>query len=210
MLLSCRVHMPPQTAAALSREIMDICISRHFAGIVLDTEDACCVSYQPLLQHLIPLATQERRQLYVPESLAQTAPQASVLICTAISGGSLRQRLEESISRYGAHRIALDLQRLMMDFPLPCPKGEGTPLTPEKLRQLRIRRSVYYCDDLCAHYFTYSYNGQTHFVLFDSTDSMLRKMELAKQLDITEGFVVWPETQDILPKLFEKKKEGEP
>ena len=210
MLLSCRVHLPPQAAAALSREIMDVCISRHFAGIVLDAEGHCCAACRPLLPHLLPLCAQQHRQLYVPEALAHDAPQARVLVCTALSGGTLRYRLEEAVCRYGAQRIALDLQRLMMDFPLPCPGGEGTPLTPERLQQLQKQRRVYYCGDLCAHYFTYACGNQPHFVLFDNAESMLRKMELAERLGIREGFVVWQEVQDLLQQLFAKKKEGEP
>ena len=190
MLLYCHSRLPSRAAAALCHEIIDVCINRHFAGVVLDAEDACAATYLPLLQHLLPLSTQHRRQLYVPESLAHAAPQARVLVCTAISGGTLRHRLEDAIQRYGAHRIALDLQRLMMDFPLPSPTGEGIPLTTKKLQQLQHQRRLNYCHDLCTHYFTYTYGSQSRFVLFDSAESMLHKIELAEQLGIHKGFVV--------------------
>ncbi len=210
MLLACFRQIPPQAAAALSREIIDTCISRHFSGIVLDADDACCASCRPLLQQLTPLAAQHRRQIYVPEALAQAFPQARVLICTAISGGSLRQRLQEAVQHYGAQRIALYLQRLRMEFPLPCSKGEGTLLTAETLHQLQHGRRIYFCSELCAHYFTYAGGGQTRFVLFDNAESLLRKIQLSGELGIDEGFILWPETQDLLPRFFGKKKEGEP
>ena len=210
MLLACFRQIPSLAAAALSREIIDTCISRHFSGIVLDAEDSCYASCRPLLQQLAPMAAQHRRQIYVPESLAQDFPQARVLVCTAISGGSLRQRLQDAVHRYGTQRIALHLQRLRMEFPLPCPFGEGTPLTAEKLHQLQHGRRSYYCSELCAHYFTYADSGQTRFVLFDSAESILRKIQLSGELGIDEGFILWPEAQDLLPRLFAKKKEGEP
>ena len=45
----------------------------------------------------------------------------------------------DAAARYGTQRIALDCQRLAMDFVLPCRSGEGTPLTPEELASLRER-----------------------------------------------------------------------
>ena len=44
----------------------------------------------------------------------------------------------------------------MMDFPLPCPSGCGTPLTREELLALREKHpsSVYFSRELMAKYFT--------------------------------------------------------
>ena len=42
---------------------------------------------------------------------------------------------------FGADRIVLELQRLRMDFPLPCPGGEGVYLTGEQLAQ-RQRQGI--------------------------------------------------------------------
>ena len=60
--------------------------------------------------------------------LTLPAEGAALLIGTGISGGSLRVLLEENINRYGAAHLALDLERVMMDFPLPCPTGCGLSL----------------------------------------------------------------------------------
>lgn len=86
-----------------------------------------------LIRQLAPLLGVYGRRLYVPEIYAAASPETVVLLCTVLSGGSLQGRLEETCAAYGAQRLALDLERLMMDFPLPCPSGEGIRLSREEL-----------------------------------------------------------------------------
>ncbi len=208
LVLRCEAPFPTAAAENLAREVMHAAVCRNFGGILLDATAMPCVF--ALIGQLVPLCRYYKRKLYIPECCAAATQEAMVLICTALSGGSLRQRLEESCALYGGNRIALDLQRLMMEFPLPCPTGVGTPLSAAQLQKLRPGHSTYYCSELCAHYFTHRSDSETRFVLFDDADTLGRKMELAESFGITEAFVTWPEAEDILPQLFEKKKEGEP
>ena len=210
LVVHCPSDFPSVCAGDLARQIMQHCIERRFSGIVLDADSGRpCLS--ALIGQLADICCRYCRQLYIPECCSHTTNQGKILLCTALSGGSLQQRLEEAVAQYGAARIALDLQRLMMDFPLPCPGGEGMPLPRQKLRNLQREHSSYYCEALCAHYLTYRRSGETHFVLYDEADTLHRKMALAEALGITEGFVIWPEVDDILPLLFpDEKKEGEP
>ena len=210
LALRCEDPFPAAAAEAIAREVMHTALCRNFSGILLDAPALPCVF--ALIGQLVPLCRYYKRKLYIPECCADATQEATVLICTALSGGSLRQRLEEACHRYGAARIALDLQRLMMDFSLPCLTGVGTPLTAEQLRTLQQEHSIYYCSDLCARYFTRQRGSETRFVLFDDADTLRRKTELAEELGIKEAFVTWPEVADILPQLFanEKRKEGEP
>lgn len=201
---------PAQAAVVLSREVLRLCLRRSFSGVVLDLPDVPCPGSQALAQQLDGLRLRYGRRLYVPPACAEAAPHGQVLVCTALSGGSLRELLREACGRYGPQRIALDLQRLMMEFPLPCPTGVGTPLTVQELQQRQRGRSVYYCGDLCARYFTRRQGSETRFVLFDDADTLRRKIALAEGLGIGEGFFMWPEVADIAASLFEKKKEGEP
>lgn len=198
------VHAPE----LLCRQILRVCVRRNFSGIVLDLQQQ--KDYTSFVQQLEAWTRRYRRRLYVPELLAPAATQSTVLICTAISGGSLQQRLEEAAARYAPQRIALDLQRLAMDFTLPSPSGEGTPLTLPELAQQRSGRCCYFSEGLCAHYFTRRHGTGTHFVLFDDAHTLQRKMALAEQLGINEGFMMLPEVEDLLSDLFAKKKEGEP
>ncbi len=192
-----QIHSPD----TLCREILRHCLSRNYSGIVLDFIQAPNAQRSSFAQKLSRLVKQYGRRLYVPEPYAETE-YASVLICTALSGGSLRQRLEQAAAQYGTERIALDLQRLAMDFTLPAPSGEGTPLTIRELQHLMTGHATYFSEELCARYFTYRHSGNTHFVLFDDAATLQRKMELAQQIGIQNGFLMFPEVEDLLPQLF--------
>lgn len=210
MVLQCEELFPVSAVERLSCEVLRTCIHHNFSGVVLDAPDSPSPPTLALAQQLQKLCKQYQRRLYLPECYAQAVPEASVLICTALSGGSLQQRLQEAVEQYDASRIALDLQRLAMEFPLPCPTGEGAPLGIDELRRRASTHAIYYCDALCARYFTCRCGGKTHFVLFDDAETLRRKMALAEAMGITEAFVVWPEVGDIVQALFDKKKEGEP
>ena len=110
-------------------------------------------------------------------------------------GGRLIVRLANTLSAQG-------LQRLAMDFPLPCPGGQGTPLTLPQLEALAAGRPTFYSDALCARYFTLTRQGQTHFVLFDDARTLRRKLDLARQLGIRDALVMLPEVEDLLEPLF--------
>lgn len=197
-------------ADTLCREILRSCLRRCFSGIVLDFPLSTDRQRLAFARQLERWAAQYRRRLYVPESYAPHLPQSKVLLCTALTSGRLQQRLEEAAAQYTPQRLALDLQRLAMDFPLPTPNGQGTPLSPAELQRRCRGQNVFFSEDLCARYFTQQQNGHTHFVLFDDSHTLLRKMALAKQLGIGEAFVMLPEVEDLLGELFAKKKEGEP
>lgn len=210
MVVDCPVAFPAAAAEPLARTIMDHCLQRSFSGIVLDAPRTAGSCVAALARQLQPLCDAYRRQFWLPEHCAEAVPGSVALLCTALSGGSLARRLEEAAAHYGPGRIALDLQRLAMEFPLPCPTGEGTPLTVQELHRQLQDAAVYYCSELCARYFTRRHGGSTRFVLFDDGDTLRRKRELAASYGIIDAFVMWPEVEDIADTLFDAKKEGEP
>ena len=61
-----------------------------------------------------------------------------------------------------------------MDFTLPARTGEGVPLSfvglpgPDGAES----PSVFFSQELCACYFTYARDGETHFVLFDDAGTI--------------------------------------
>ena len=135
---------------------------------------------------------------WVHEKCAHTAPGARVLVCTALSGGDIENRLSACCRAFGPDRIVLDLQRLRMDFPLPCPTGEGIPLTDEQLAALQTGRQIFFSRELGARYFTYRRGGETRFVLLDDGDTLHRKIALGERLGIHRGLLTLPECADIL------------
>lgn len=215
-LTRCRAEMPQQgilmglsdrgaktlpRSDALCRAIVSECRAHGCRGVLADLDGSSCASILPFLEKLSRTLSVHAMKLYCP--LALPAQGATLLVGTAVSGGSLRRMLEENVCRFGASRLALDLERVCMDFPLPCPSGCGTPLTQSAFHALRQAHpsSLYYSRSLMANYFTYTHEGCTHFVLFDDAQTLRQKYALARSLGIEDAFLMYPEVADILPEL---------
>ncbi len=187
------VKNPETLCGAITRE----CLRRGYRGVVLDFEDAPRDDLRKFSGLLEARLRENRRTLYVPASYADAAPDAVELVCTAVSGGNFQERLREVLRRRDGKPIALDAQRLRMDFQLPAPTGEGVPLDPDAFEALRDGKAVYFSPDLCARYFTCTRNGQAHFVLFDDADTIKRKLRIGAALGVETAFLQWPEVKDI-------------
>lgn len=194
--------------AALCRDVWRECGNRGYGGVFADFEQQESADRTAFLNALGRILARNGKGLFVPEVYGGKTAQASVLICTALSGGNLYQRLEEGQRQFGRGRVAMDLQRLRMSFPLPCPSGEGEPLSREKLAEMLERKggSVFYSNDLCTKYFTFTDNGESRFVLFDDGDTLRRKLRIGQDLGIAAGFLMYPEVEDILPELFPQRR----
>ncbi len=194
---------PLGSVSPLCQEILRECQARGFSGAILDFDSRL----PPLEQIARQLDEQFARQglaLYVPERLAAAAPHARVMIPSALSGGSLRQRLEEALARFGESRTVLALERRAEDFRLPSPTGSGRPLTGRELEELRQRLapSVFFSGELCARYFTYmSREDGAHFVLFDDSDTLRRKVDVARNLNIHTFLAPWAEVSSCAARL---------
>lgn len=191
---------------ALVQELLQECLQRNYAGVILDFEHN--TPQGTFVHSLDDTLYRHHRRLLVSEENAAHTTHASILINTAISGGVLSERLTQAAAQYGAGRLVLDLQRLVMDFSLPCPSGEGTVLSLDTLHQLRQGRSVFFSEELCARYFTYRRGNATRFVLFDDADTLQRKIQLGQRLGIGEGCFMYPEVVDVMDSLYSKKEES--
>ena len=199
---------PIRDPAALCRDVWRECGNRGYGGVLADFEQSESPDRTAFLNALGRILARNGKGLFVPEAYGASAAQAAVLVCTALSGGNLRQRLEECQRQFGRGRVAMDLQRLRMSFPLPCPTGEGEPLSREKLAEMleRKQQSVFYSNDLCAKYFTFTDAGESRFVLFDDADTLRRKILIGQDLGIAAGFLMYPEVEDILPELLPQRR----
>lgn len=191
--------VPPQPEA-LARDILRQCLQRDYSGVVLEPvlTAAAVTALESLCRHY-------GRTLYVPERCGGQMPDVQVVVSTALSGGTLRRRLEEVCRRFGPRRIALDLACVRADFTLPAPYGDGRMLTAQQLASLRAQRPVFFSPELCARYFTYEQEGMTHLVLFDDADTLRRKIGLGTELGIAAGMLSLPEAAEALPGLLGKK-----
>ena len=204
MLLNDESAYTVENPDRLCREIIEECIRRRYGGAVLDFAPSPAAGRIALIRQLDTSFRQRNLKLFVPEYYGGCIRCGTVLICTALSGGTLRRRLTEAAARFAPRPIALDCQRLAMDFPIPAPGGEGTPLAPGQLRQLKEGRSVFFSEDLCARYFTYRTVTGARFVLFDDADTLLRKVWLGAELGAAAAFFTLPEVADLLTELFER------
>lgn len=194
---------PPISAPeALCAGILRECARRSYTGVLLDFEARPADDRKVFAAMLAQQLRKTRRTLYVPESCAVSG--AVPLICTALSGGSFPQRLQEAARQFGgAEHLGLDVQRLRMDFTLPAKSGEGRPLSVEEFRALVEKESpaVFFSQELCARYFTYMQDQETHFVLFDDESTLRQKLKTGEAMGFSTAFFMWPEIRDIAPKL---------
>ncbi len=191
-------NIPSGNSSLLIGELTRECQLRGYGGVVAGFDEV-----DPMLPALSSRLTARGQRLYLPQELAEDIPDSMALCATAISGGSLKARLEELCQKLGPERIALDIQRIRMDFLLPSPEGQGQAISRDELAGLLSSRGgqYFFSADLCACYFTYSENGRHHFVLFDTAASIMKKLSIAQQLGIGEAFLLYSEVQDILPEM---------
>ena len=194
---------PPISAPeALCAGILRECARRSYTGVLLDFEARPAADRKVFAAMLAQQLRKTRRTLYVPESCAVSG--AVPLICTTLSGGSFPQRLQEAARQFGgAEHLGLDVQRLRMDFTLPAKSGEGRPLSADEFRALVEKESpaVFFSQELCARYFTYMQDQETHFVLFDDESTLRQKLKTGEAMGFSTAFFMWPEIRDIAPKL---------
>lgn len=207
MVLGCDDPGGKGSPEPFCQEIIRECAARGFQGVFCDFEGPPIPVLRRALEQIAPVFQKRGWSLYLPESYALQAQAVRVVIPTALSGGSLHQRLSQAAERFGADHLALGLEWVAQDFTLPAPDGSGRDLEAEELKALLDQRSpaVYFDHDLCAHYFTYMHTGQSaHFVLYDDAASMTKKLFVASELGIREGFLPDPGQESLLKELLAK------
>ncbi len=191
---------------AFCNEVLRECAARRFTGVICRFRLRPQAVLSAAAKGLGEACRDRGLDCYVSEGYGAATPEARVLIPTAISGGSLRGRLEEAGERFGRDRLALWVDRAAEDFLLPSPNGAGAPLTAEELVRRREEQGaeVFFSAELCAHYFTYMTGEKAHFVLFDDAGSIRKKLRLARELGISRAFLPYETTADLLESLVER------
>lgn len=206
MVLDSRGFDGRGTPEVFCRDVIRECAARGFDRVFCDFEGEVPTALKKALQNLAGLFSKRGWSLYVPESCGTDAPPgAKVVVSSAISGGSLQQRLEDAVATYGQGQVALGLERVAEDFTLPAVTGAGRHMEQEELRQLIRDRtpSVFFSRELCAHYFTFMRPGESaHFILYDDAASMIKKLQIAANLDISDAFMPYPGNRDLMETLF--------
>lgn len=120
-------------------------------------------------------------RLLVPEVWRDILPRAGILIGSSISGGTLRERLEDA-EKDAPGRCWLFLEHLRMRFPLPCPSGVGDTISEEELNALLSAGPSFYTPELCCRY---CYDLPEAMVLYDTGETWQEKINTAR----SAGFI---------------------
>lgn len=192
-------------AEGFCNEVLRECAARRFTGVVCRFQGRESAVLADVTARLAQACKSRGLGCYVTEAYGLAAPEAGVILPTAISGGSLQARLEEAGERFG-RRLALWVERVAEDFLLPSPSGAGAPLTAEELRRRREERggAVFFSPELCAHYFTYMSGDKGHFVLFDDAGSLRKKLRMGEGMGVETAFLPYGSAADVLPELLKK------
>ncbi len=180
-------------------EIITECKTRKFTGVLVNFEN------RELLEPLAKELNSLNLTLYVHEEMGYEYENATVLVSSAISGGTLKRRLSEAAEHFGPERILLDVEPVFRNFLLPAPDGEGKILSFDEFSELSDKYSsaAFYSPELCCNYFTYSEKGNTHFVLYDTAGTLKKKLQLAESLKINKAILVYSESKNLLMRLLE-------
>ena len=178
-------------AADIARE----CRIRRFSWVFFDFET-------PQSALLLSYASQFIRSpgftIFVPRMFAGNTSGAKTVISSSISGGSFSQMLRDAVSAYGCENICLDVSLTRKDFTMPSYMPEGRDISDRELCEITEKHSpsVFFSKDLCSKYFTYSENGEHHFVLFDDADTARAKLDIAEQMGIPYAFLLYSDFKE--------------
>ena len=113
----------------------------------------------------------------------------ALLISSAVSGGSLEERLRGALAK--CPDLALDLERLCRRFPLPCPDGQGEPISREELEgYLRRGAAVQFSRELMCKAFPLEDGEKSQYILFDDRETLAEKVRLAASRGVGRGFLL--------------------
>jgi hypothetical protein len=106
------------------------------------------------------------------------------LVDCAVSGGTLRDFLQQALEA-AQGRLCVRVYPTAMDFPLPCPSGVGETLA----FGAEFPTPSYFSPALCTQYGSYLLEDTLHLVLWDTRETLAKKLQLAESLKIPYALV---------------------
>ena len=137
------------------------------------------------------------RQWNIQALSAEALPRE--ILFSAVSGGSFWGHLLDEKKSLG-HPPAVYLERVRMDFPLPCPEGTGRTLDRREWEALSPGKNVFFSRELCAKYFTFCRGCDIHFVLFDDGETFRQKVAQSRRAGVQEFYFSWQDWADEMKK----------
>ena len=179
----------------VTERILQECVNRCFSGVIADFEPPCPFAGQ-LLPFLYTELKRRRLSFYASEWASAYVKDCNVILSSAITGGTLHQRIGDSIHAFGRDNIVLDYEIMSHDFLLPVKGGKGRKVSRKFVEELIDFHHVkpLFSAELCCNYFTYRNKQGLHFVLYDDAESVVKKTELSMKLGISKAIILYPET----------------
>ena len=181
----------------LISEIMRECAYCGYSGISLGIASKPEHPISAFCSLLCETCSRYNITVYLPEMLASCCNSGVVLIPGQNTYGTYDEYLDRMCSKYGASRLALELERVYSDFVLPSPSAVGSILSQQRFCEL-CNGPSFYSPELCSQYSSYISSGKVHLVLWDDADSLNDKISHAKRFGIQTGFLYFPHVRDIV------------
>jgi hypothetical protein len=182
----------------LISEIVRECFYCGYKGVVLGIGGHPTLSQINFCRDLSSALSKYDIDLYLPERFAAIIDSAKVLVPAQNTKGSFEAYLSSLLQKYGAARIALELERVYTDFALPVKSGVGAMLSQNSFDALSKNSSTFFSDTLCANYISYIKDRRAHLVIWDDADSLSLKLTAAGRLGIGTAFLYYPHVKDII------------
>lgn len=117
----------------------------------------------------------------VPEYLAERFVENPIMISSQLCGGTLKQRLQDALSRWGA-RVWLLCEPLCARLPLPCPDAREERLSPAEMQAFFAAHPAFFCAKFCCEYAVDTERSLLY--LRDTPQTVAQKLALADSLGI--------------------------
>jgi hypothetical protein len=118
-------------------------------------------------------------------------PAGTYLTDCAVSGGTLEGFLKEAL-QVAQGQLCVRLSPVRMEFLLPCFSGQGTVTASKE------GYTMHFSEALCTEYGTCLAEGQLHCILWDTHETLKRKLRLAESLHIPMALIESPELRRTL------------
>lgn len=176
-LMVLRDDAPPSYAPtpALARMLATYAQNYH-DGLVCDWRKPAVPFYDALAALLDEACSELGLPLWLTEGYAEASQAARVMIGSDVVEGSFSRRLAEAGSRWPG-RCVLSLLPLRVRCALP---GPGETLEMEALPELLGDAPVFFSEDLCCMYFSRPDGEGVAFTLYDTRETIERKLQAAE------------------------------
>ena len=123
---------------------------------------------------------------------AGAAPAGSpVWLSCACTAGTLEHRLREAAAAFGA-RLWLRLEPQSALYHPPCPAEAGRPVTAAELAAVRAAHPDFDCPEFVCRCCHWDDGGRLSVLLFDTEETIGKKLDLTASLDIPYVFGPFP------------------